>query len=329
MRRGVLPICAFPKGWFTVALSHEVKSGTVLKQTFCGEEIVIFRTESGKISVLDAYCTHLGAHLGHGGTVEGENIRCPFHGFCFDTKGDCTKTGYGTKAPKTKIYNYPVIEHYGIILAYFDPERNAPDWSIPEVEMAGWLYPKFHTWQLESRPQEIAENSVDIGHFSEVHKYTAIQVHKNLETDGPFLTAKYSMERQAFAFSKSKKIYSEFEIHQWGLGYARVEVSVPAMNLRSRQFVLATPIDEKNMFLRIGMSIQSLEKSSQIHPLLTVLPKGLVESIVLKAGIKGYIHDVYQDFKIWQNKKVVHPPALAEGDGPIMPYRKWVKQFEY
>jgi hypothetical protein len=74
------------------------------------------------------------------------------------------------KAPKTKIYNYPVIEHYGIILAYFDPERNAPDWSIPEVEMAGWLYPKFHTWQLESRPQEIAENSVDIGHFSEVHK---------------------------------------------------------------------------------------------------------------------------------------------------------------
>ena len=185
MRRGVLPICAFPKGWFTVALSHEVKSGTVLKQTFCGEEIVIFRTESGKISVLDAYCTHLGAHLGHGGTVEGENIRCPFHGFCFDTKGDCTKTGYGTKAPKTKIYNYPVIEHYGIILAYFDPERNAPDWSIPEVEMTGWLYPKFHTWQLESRPQEIAENSVDIGHFSEVHKYTAIQVHKNLETDGP------------------------------------------------------------------------------------------------------------------------------------------------
>jgi phenylpropionate dioxygenase-like ring-hydroxylating dioxygenase large terminal subunit len=102
MRRGVLPICAFPKGWFTVALSHEVKSGTVLKQTFCGEEIVIFRTESGKISVLDAYCTHLGAHLGHGGTVEGENIRCPFHGFCFDTKGDCTKTGYGTKGTQNK-----------------------------------------------------------------------------------------------------------------------------------------------------------------------------------------------------------------------------------
>ncbi|MBL0080412.1 MAG: hypothetical protein IPP53_15265 [Bacteroidetes bacterium] len=131
-----------------------------------------------------------------------------------------------------------------------------------------------------------------------------------METDGPFLTAKYSMERQAFAFSKSKKIYSEFEIHQWGLGYARVEVSVPAMNLRSRQFVLATPIDEKNMFLRIGMSIQSLEKSSQIHPLLTVLPKGLVGSIVLSKN-KGYIHDVYQDFKIWQNKKVVHPPCLS------------------
>lgn len=326
----IVDICTYPKGWYTIALSHEIKTSEVKRQLFMGQETVIFRTQSGKISVLDAYCTHMGAHLGHGGTVEGESIRCPFHGFCFDTEGACTKTGYGTKAPKTNIFKYPVIENYGIILVYFDPERQAPEWEVPQIDMEGWRYPKFHQWELESRPQEIAENSVDIGHFSEVHKYTDIQVHKNLETDGPFLTAKYSMTRKAFTLNKNgKKIYAEFEINQWGLGYARVEVYVPEINLRTRQFVLSTPIDEKNMYLRIGMSIKELEKKSQIHPLLVMLPKGWVTKLVESAGLRGYMHDVHQDFIIWQNKKFMHPPALAEGDGPIMQYRKWVKQFEY
>lgn len=50
---------------------------------------------------MDAYCPHLGAHLGIGGTVEGETLRCPFHAFRFDTGGVCVATGYGTKPPPT------------------------------------------------------------------------------------------------------------------------------------------------------------------------------------------------------------------------------------
>ena len=37
---------------------------------------MIFRTASGQIDVLDAYCEHLGANMGVGGTVEGEHIVC-------------------------------------------------------------------------------------------------------------------------------------------------------------------------------------------------------------------------------------------------------------
>ena len=73
----------FSIGWYAIALACEVKSGTTLKRTFGGKDVVIFRTESGKVAILDAYCRHMGAHLGHGGKVKGENIECPFHGFCF------------------------------------------------------------------------------------------------------------------------------------------------------------------------------------------------------------------------------------------------------
>ena len=46
--------------------------------------------------MVDAYCAHLGAHLGVGGKVEGECIRCPFHGWRYDGEsGKCTEIPYG------------------------------------------------------------------------------------------------------------------------------------------------------------------------------------------------------------------------------------------
>ena len=51
---------------------------------YFGQELVLFRTRSGQAHVLDAYCPHLGAHLGDGGRVVGETLRCPFHGWQYD-----------------------------------------------------------------------------------------------------------------------------------------------------------------------------------------------------------------------------------------------------
>ena len=50
----------------------------------------MFRTISGKVHVLDAFCVHFGAHIGVGGSVIGEDVRCPFHSWQFDGNGVCT-----------------------------------------------------------------------------------------------------------------------------------------------------------------------------------------------------------------------------------------------
>jgi hypothetical protein len=42
---------------------------------------------------------------------------------------------------------------------------------------------------------------------------------------------------------------------------------------------------------------------------------------------KSFVHDTQQDFTIWQHKKYISQPALAEGDGPIGKYRQWARQF--
>src|ERR1700739_1724954 len=59
----------FPTGWFIVAFASDLQAGQVKRAHYFGEELVLFRTESGQAHVMDAYCQHLGANLGVGGTV--------------------------------------------------------------------------------------------------------------------------------------------------------------------------------------------------------------------------------------------------------------------
>ena len=65
---------------------------------FSGQELVVFRGESGQAFVVDAYCPHLGANLGVGGQIRGNCIECPFHGWTFRGEdGKCVKIPYSEK----------------------------------------------------------------------------------------------------------------------------------------------------------------------------------------------------------------------------------------
>ena len=82
------PFPAYPNGWFAVSSSDEVKSGEVKPLDYFGNPLVVYRTEAGEARVIDAHCPHLGAHLGFGGAVVGETVRCPFHHWCFGADGE-------------------------------------------------------------------------------------------------------------------------------------------------------------------------------------------------------------------------------------------------
>ena len=69
----------------------------MLAATVCGKEMVAFRGTDGRAGVLDAFCPHLGTHLGHGGTVDGNNLKCPYHSWEFDADGKCHSIPYCSK----------------------------------------------------------------------------------------------------------------------------------------------------------------------------------------------------------------------------------------
>src|ERR1700679_4111981 len=89
----------YPNGWVAGACSEELAPGDIMARTYFGEELAIFRDQTGTVAVLDAYCPHLGAHLGHGGTVGNGCVRCPFHGWEFSLAGTCVGMPYGGRVP--------------------------------------------------------------------------------------------------------------------------------------------------------------------------------------------------------------------------------------
>lgn len=322
--RPLLP--PFPKGWYALGLARELAAGDVRPVQAFGRDLVLYRTESGAVNLVDAYCPHLGAHLGHGGRIVGESIRCPFHGFAFGLDGACTYIPYDSHIPpKARMITYPIREKNGLILTYFDPSGGRPAWEIPDLDGSGWGSLMTTRWDLRGHPQEVTENSVDVGHFDAIHGYVDFEYIDTLKIEGAYLYSRYAMTRPRGMFGRPVRF--NIRVHVHGLGYSQVDVHVERLDLRARLFVLPTPVDGEKINLRIAATLHQEFEPRKIHPLLGPIPRRLLVPIIARETFKGFIEDVQQDFAIWQHKRYVQPPILAAGDGPVGPYRQWAKQF--
>lgn len=79
----------YPNGWFKLLHSYELKIKEVKYVEILGQNFAVYRGEDGKAYAVDAFCPHLGANLGIGGTVDKNCITCPFHGWKYDENGKC------------------------------------------------------------------------------------------------------------------------------------------------------------------------------------------------------------------------------------------------
>ena len=315
-RSDLLP---FPSGWFAFGLSDELRPGKLLARPFMGQEVTVFRTESGQAYAVDSYCPHLGAHFGYGAIVDGEVLQCPFHGFQFNGEGACVRTGYGTPIPpKAKLRTWPLRELAGFILVYHHVDHEAPAWEVPSVDIDGWTGLISESFTLNDHPQETTENSVDAGHFAFVHQYRNSRTLKEFEADGVYLNTAYSARRPLSIFGIELTDYEfEFETQIYGLGYSLVDVRVPLFRVTARLWVLPTSMDADRITLRLALRMKKW--GSPLGRLLSPLAARMI--------LKGFVHDSGQDFPIWENKRYNAAPALAEGDGPIGKYRQWAKLF--
>lgn len=281
-----------------------------------GDAVVVYRTEAGRPVVMGAYCPHMGAHLGFGGRVVGERIRCPMHGFEFDPSGRCVRTGYATRPPPTcESRTWPTVEVHGAVFAWHDPAGKPPWFELPSLEYDGWTDLRTHVFErLPSHPQETTENSVDVGHFGAVHRYRNVSVKTPLSLDGAHLSTGYHFERRGL-FPGAPTASVDFAVHVHGLGFSFVDVAISSYGLLSRNLVLPTPTDGDHIDLRVGLRLKGAAGP------LRATPPRLLDLVMGKLALRTYVADVAQDYDIWANKRYADPAALADGDGPIGKYR--------
>jgi nitrite reductase/ring-hydroxylating ferredoxin subunit len=302
-----------PVGWYTIATSKEVAAGEVQTVKYFGEELILYRTESGEARLTDAYCPHLGAHLG-AGRVEGENIRCAFHGFEFGGDGRCVRTAYGKAVPrKAKLGTWNVREHNGFIFAWYHPDGKQPEWDIPVLPgpTEGWSSFRTRKIEVKSHPQETSENSVDVGHFVEVHGFGGAWYEGDLDVQGHLLKGAYGIK---YLIGGKVPVIAKFNVEVHGLGYSLVRVTLPRFEAEINLLVLSSPVDQDNIILRTAAS------AKRLGPLPVTL-------LVRELASMGLNREVGQDAPIWEAKRYIERPILAEGDGPIGEYRRYCKQF--
>ena len=304
------PFPSFPNGWFQFAYADELAKGQVMPLEYFGRQLVAFRGESGEATVLDAYCPHLGAHLGHGGKVEGDGIRCPFHGWRFAGSGECVEVPYASRIPKAaKLACWPVIERNGLLMVWHHAEGKPPDYEIPavdEYQHEGWTDYRRLRWKLRTHNQEMAENAVDRAHFCYVHG-TLNLPETEAKADGQVLR----MVSRALMATPKGDIQGQIASESYGFGFGVVRFSGIVETLLVNS---VTPIDGEFVDVRFSFSVKKIGNAD-------------VTRGVGKALIADIEKQMNEDRPIWENKVYQPRPVLCDGDGPIGLFRRWSQQF--
>ena len=286
-----------PNGWFVVAEAGDLDPGEVRALRYFGRDLVLYRGADGTPHVMDAHCPHLGAHLAVGGRVEGECLRCPFHGWRFDgASGDCVEIPYGDVTripPKAHARAYPTLERNHMIWAWHhatggDPFYDVP--VVPEFHDDDWSPIVVRDFEIRVAAQDMAENNVDFSHFRYVHGSEVIP-EDEFVTEGTYkraATADGGFVREGYGL---------------GLGVLRVRDFVTFLSS-------TTPLDAGNVHVRWVFTA----------------PRANGESAAVDAA-DGFCAGVSQDIPIWENKVYRDPPVITKTEKLILEHRRWSQQF--
>ena len=310
-----------PFGWFCIGYSDELAVGEVRNVYYFNRDMVLFRTEDGSLGLTEPYCPHLGAHLGHGGEVVGNSIRCPFHHWSYDTKGKVTDVPYAKrmppraeKAPCLKVY--PVQEKNQAIWAWYHPQELEPLFDVQEhsqLRDARWSALARHQWEFDSCPQEIAENGVDTAHFKYIHNQENVpqgeSSYDGIKRNSNVFVTRTEIDESGREYQRDYVT----AVTQYGSGQKWVDYRGDIDYLL---IVLVTPVTDEKVELRFAISHRIYAENSQ------------QERLCREATGRHLVHGgVVTDIPVWNKKIHLREPLLCDGDGPIMQFRKYYAQF--
>ena len=154
--------------WQPVYRSQDIAPGQTKPMCIMSEQFTLYRGSSGTPYAVAFRCAHRGTQLSIG-SVEGENLRCFYHGWTYDGSGQCVEQPAEPKpfCEKVRIRSYPTREYLGLIFVYMGDAEPPPFPCYPEFEEGDYevvIYPTAPCNYFNRM-----ENAVDESHLRFVH----------------------------------------------------------------------------------------------------------------------------------------------------------------
>ena len=314
-----------PSGWFQIGWSADFPPGEVRPLRYFGRDLVAYRSEQGRLSVLEAHCRHLGGHLGYGGTVEGDCVVCPFHGWHWAPDGSNRYIPYQPDRPNRSrtLQAWSTHEDAGVVYLWHDSTGAAPHWNVPDIfadtaphvadlefhepcESARIRYDR-----LTLHPQLVSENAADPIHFRYVHGTRDHPVFLQRWERDALWFSQIGFGRRWVEMDPSSHDGDTLSILVGGIGLNFTALS----GSQSTVILLATtPVDDQTSDMFHTVWLERLPGDD--------VP-GTIESRLLAATSQ-----LPNDIAVWQHQIFEDPPALASREGrAFADLRRWARQF--
>ena len=126
--------------WQPIYRAEDLPAGKAKPIRIMSEDFTLYRGSGGSPHVVGFRCAHRGAQLS-AGWVEGDCIRCMYHGWLYDSTGQCLEQPAEDKsfAKKIRIRSYPTRDYLGLIFAYLGEGEAPPFPRYPHFEKEGVL----------------------------------------------------------------------------------------------------------------------------------------------------------------------------------------------
>jgi vanillate O-demethylase monooxygenase subunit len=159
--------------WYAAGWCDEITSAPFARRIL-DRPVALFRTEGGKAAAFDDCCPHRMVPLSRG-RVEGETLRCGYHGLRFDCSGKCVEIpGQASIPPRAKVVSYPLVERWKLAWIWMGDPAKADPALIPELPWLG--SPKWVDAHglivYDCNYVLLLDNLIDLSHTTFVHQRT-------------------------------------------------------------------------------------------------------------------------------------------------------------
>lgn len=231
--------------WQPVCCSHELPLGRALPICILGEEFTLYRGQSGAPYLVGDRCAHRGTQLSVG-WVEGNCIRCFYHGWKYDGSGQCVEQPAEPTpfAHKIRISSYPVKEYIGLIFAFLGEGEPPVFPRYPKLESAE-ISLDVAGWKRICNYFNNIDNSLDNAHVRFVHGRHRETAQDQIVLGDPTISVEESEWgiRRYVKYPNGKDITAYFGMPN--INYLNGQVVDPEIK-RADVLIFKVPVDDEN-----------------------------------------------------------------------------------